>query len=154
MAGPACASCHAGVVEHGFHQQRLRSLTGLQAEENQARRLLNDVARYGAVIEQRTGKKITEPMAALRGSTISSFEPVIASIPHELVDKFEPAEIYHQLLEHRWFLSERAGGDVGVTEATESYIRDVLQRAPGRAEGGDRRRPAGDDGDPGRVAVA
>jgi len=117
------------VVEHGFHQQRLRSLTGLQAEENQARRLLNDISRYGAVIEQRTGKRITEGMAAMRWME-DRFEPSIASIPHELVDKLEPAEIYHQLLEHRWFLSERAGGDVGLKETVASYVRDVLRGAP------------------------
>ncbi len=74
------------VVEHGFHQQRLRTLTGLQAEENQARRLLNDISRYGAVLEQRTGKKVTQSMAATRWLD-DRFEPTIAAIPFDLVDK-------------------------------------------------------------------
>lgn len=117
------------VVEHGFHQQRLRSLTGLQAEENQARRLLNDISRYGAVLEQRTGKKVTQSMAAARWLD-DRFEPTIAAIPHDLVDKLEPAELYHQVLEHRWFISERAGGDVGMKETIDSYVRDVLRTAP------------------------
>lgn len=117
------------VVEHGFHQQRLRTLTGLQAEENQARRLLNDISRYGAVIETRTGKKITESMAATRWLD-DRFEPTIAAIPHDLVDKLEPAELYHQVLEHRWFISEKAGGDVGMKETVDSYVRDVLEPAP------------------------
>lgn len=117
------------VVEHGFHQQRLRTLTGLQAEENQARRLLNDISRYGAVIEQRTGKKVTESMAATRWLD-DRFEPTIAAIPNDLVDKLEPAEIYHQVLEHRWFISEKAGGDVGMKETVDSYVRDVLRTAP------------------------
>lgn len=117
------------VVEHGFHQQRLRTLTGLQAEENQARRLLNDISRYGAVLEQRTGKKVTQSMAATRWLD-DRFEPTIAAIPHDLVDKLEPAELYHQVLEHRWFISERAGGDVGMKETIASYVRDVLRPAP------------------------
>ncbi len=117
------------VVEHGFHQQRLRSLTGLQAEENQARRLLNDISRYGAVLEQRTGKKVRESAAATRWLD-DRFEPTIAAIPKDLVDKLEPAELYHQVLEHRWFISERAGGDVGMKETIESYVRDVLRPAP------------------------
>lgn len=117
------------VVEHGYHQQRLRTLTGLQAEENQARRLLNDISRYGAVIETRTGKKITESMAATRWLD-DQFEPTIAAIPHDLVDKLEPAELYHQVLEHRWFISEKAGGDVGMKETVDSYVRDVLRTAP------------------------
>jgi hypothetical protein len=33
------------------------------------------------------------------------------------------------VLEHRWFLSERAGFDVGMSEAIESYARDVLASA-------------------------
>jgi hypothetical protein len=116
------------VVEHGFHQQRLRSLTGLHAEENQARRLLNDISRYGAVLEQRTGKKVRESAAATRWLD-DRFEPTIAAIPRDLVDKLEPAELYHQVLEHRWFISERAGGDVGMKETIESYVRDVLRPA-------------------------
>ena len=117
------------VVEHGFHTQRLRALTGLQAGENQARRLLNDISRYGAVIETRTGKKVTQSMAAARWLD-DRFEPTIAAIPRDLVAKLEPAELYHQVLEHRWFISEKAGGDVGMKETIDSYVREVLRPAP------------------------
>jgi hypothetical protein len=58
------------------------------------------------------------------------FTPAIAAIPHDLVGKLEPAELYHQVLEHRWFLSERVGGDVGMADAVASYVRDVLAPAP------------------------
>ena len=34
------------------------------------------------------------------------FEPIIEAVPAELFSKLEPAEIFHQLLEHRWFLSQ------------------------------------------------
>ncbi|MFM2078223.1 MAG: hypothetical protein RJA49_2113, partial [Actinomycetota bacterium] len=71
----------------------------------------------------------TESMAAARWLD-DRFEPTIAAIPHDLVDKLEPAELYHQVLEHRWFISERAGGDVGMKETVESYVRDVLRSAP------------------------
>jgi hypothetical protein len=118
------------VVEHGFHAQRLRALTGLQTGENQARRLLNDISRYRAVLETRSGKKTSDGLAAVRWLD-ERFEPTIASIPHDLVDKLESAELYHQVLEHRWFLSERAGGDVGMADTVTSYVRDVLAKAPG-----------------------
>jgi len=117
------------VVEHGFHTQRLKGLTGLQAEENQARRLLNDISRYRAVVEQRTGKRVPEVVAAIRWLD-DRFETTIAAIPADLASKLEPAELFHQVLEHRWFLSERAGGDVGMRETIESYVRDVLSKAP------------------------
>lgn len=122
------------VVEHGFHTERLRTLTGVRAQENQARRLLNDISRYGAVLEQRGGRKVTESVAAARWLD-DRYEPTLAAVPSELASKLEPAELYHQVLEHRWFLSEAAGGDVGMAEAIESYVRDVLAGAPGEQKG-------------------
>jgi tRNA A-37 threonylcarbamoyl transferase component Bud32 len=117
------------VVEHGFHGQRLKALTGLETGENQARRLLNDMSRYRAVLEQKTGRKLPETVAAARWLE-ERFEPTIDGVPPDLVGKLEPAELYHQVLEHRWFLSEAAGGDVGLGEAVTSYVRDVLTPAP------------------------
>mgnify|MGYP003337065545 CR=1 FL=1 len=117
------------VVEHGFHAQRLLDLTGLQAEENQARQLLNDMGRYRAVLEQRASRRLPEVVAAARWLD-ERFDAAMRAIPPELAGKLEPAELYHQLLEHRWFLSERAGRDVGFEEAVSSYVRDVLSTAP------------------------
>lgn len=117
------------VVEHGFHAQRLRALTGLEAGENQSRRLLNDISRYRAVLEQRSGRKVPESVAAARWQD-ERFERALAAIPPEMASKLEPAELYHQVLEHRWFLSERAGGDVGLDETVASYVADVLASAP------------------------
>jgi len=117
------------VVEHGYHAQKLRSLTGIEAGENQARRLLNDISRYRAVLEQRGGRKVVEPVAAARWLD-ERFGRALAGIPAAMSAKLEPAELYHQVLEHRWFLSERAGGDVGIDEAVKSYVADVLALAP------------------------
>ncbi len=44
--------------------------------------------------------------------------------------KLEAAELYHQLLEHRWFLSEQRGTDLSLDAALDSYISDVLVDAP------------------------
>lgn len=117
------------VVEHGFHAHRLRNLTGIHAGENQARRLLNDISRYRAVLEQRSGKKIKEVIAADHWLG-ERFDRALAGIPPELSGKLDAAELYHQVLEHRWFLSERAGGDVGMEETVSSYVSNVLAHAP------------------------
>ena len=117
------------VVEHGFHMARLKSLTGIDAGENQARRLLNDISRYATVLEQRSGRKAPEGAVAARWLD-DRFEPTIEAIPPDLVGKLEPAELYHQVMEHRWFLSERAGEDVGLGDAVTAYVRDVLTPAP------------------------
>ena len=50
------------------------------------------------------------------------FEPVQRAVPRELRGKMEAAELFHEVLEHRWYLSERAGRDVGLEEAVNSYV--------------------------------
>lgn len=117
------------VVEHGHHARRLSALTGLQTGENQARRLLHDIARYGAVLEERDGLRLPESLVAARWLD-AVFMPAIAAIPTELTAKLEPAELYHHLLEHRWYMSEQAGEDVGMDDAVESYVATVLVEAP------------------------
>ena len=68
------------------------------------------------------------------------FEPAIAAIPAELWGKREAAELYHELLEHRWYQSQRKGRDVGRDEALRSYV-DFLRSLPD-----ERRAMLGDDG--------
>ena len=133
------------VVEHGFHSERLQKLTGLEATENQARRLLDDVRSFGSeMMKERQAKiehgaptghggasvrTLPENVIAVRWLD-DRFEPLMATIPLRMFDKLEAAEIYHQLLEHRWFLSETSGKDVGLQEALQSYIVNVLVEAP------------------------
>lgn len=117
------------VVEHGYHAERLRSLTGLDTEENQARRLLNDICAFGVQLQENAGRALPENIVAVRWLD-QRFEPIIEAVPEELFSKLEPPELYHQLLEHRWFLSEQSETDVPLEEALESYIADVLISAP------------------------
>jgi hypothetical protein len=119
---------HSQVVEPGHHRGRLRRLTGLVAQENQARRLLNDIAAFRTQLE-RTGKRPVSD-AALAGRWLTEiFEPTIAAVPAELWGKREAAELYHELLEHRWYLSEQQRRDVGLDEAIVSYAR-LLRELP------------------------
>jgi len=110
------------VVDAGHHQRRLIRLTGLDVEENQARRLLNDLDAYRAN-NQRHGAD-EEVMAHEWLS--HAFEPVVLAIPREYSGKLEPAEIYHQVLEHRWYRCENEGRDVPLEEAVQSYVETVL----------------------------
>jgi tRNA A-37 threonylcarbamoyl transferase component Bud32 len=116
------------VVEPGHHRRRLLRLTGLDAQENQARRLLNDLTAYRTKLNRSAKAPITDAAAA--GRWLSEvFEPAIGSVPEELLGKRAAAEIFHELLEHRWFLSEQAGRDVGMEKATASYVEQVLRPA-------------------------
>lgn len=119
----------ARVVEAGHHRRRLHSLTGLDAQENQARSLLNDLANYRVAEERRVGRALPETVVAHRWLS-EVFEPATAAIPDELRAKLEPAEVFHEIIEHKWFLSEAAGRDVGFAAAVDSYMRSVLPAAP------------------------
>jgi hypothetical protein len=61
------------------------------------------------------------------------FEPIVQSVPIELRSKLEPAELYHEVLEHRWFLSEAAGTEISMEEAAQSYMNTVLRGLPDEA---------------------
>ncbi|MFC4242287.1 DUF4032 domain-containing protein [Gryllotalpicola reticulitermitis] len=111
------------VVDAGHHQRRLLRLTGLDAGENQARRLLNDLDSYAAT----RGKADPDDEATAHQWLRRVFEPVVAAIPAELRGKLEPAEVFHQLLDHRWFISQEQGRDVPLAEALTSYIDNVLR---------------------------
>ena len=111
------------VVDAGHHQRRLLRLTGLDVEENQARRLLNDLDEFRARVS-RLGDD--EEMAAHEWLT-RVFEPVVMAIPFELRTKLEPAEVFHQLLEHRWYASQARGRSIPLAEALTSYMNEVLR---------------------------
>ena len=111
------------VVDSGHHTRRLLRLTGLDAEENQARRLLNDLDQWRHTFNKHD---VDEEMAAHEW-VAGVFEPVVRAIPRDLRGKLEPAEVFHQVLEHRWFTSQRQSRDVPLAEALSSYIDDILR---------------------------
>jgi tRNA A-37 threonylcarbamoyl transferase component Bud32 len=117
------------VVEPGHHRRKLALLTGLTAQENQARRMLNDLYAYRALLEAQEGKPIPESVAAYRWRA-EVFEPAVNAVPPELHGRKQAAEIYHEILQHRWYMSEQQSTDAGLMAAVRSYIHDVLKDAP------------------------
>lgn len=114
------------VVDAGHHSRRLLRLTGLDAEENQAQRLLNDLDEYRAATDRQNEDQWTVAHDWLK----DVFEPVMAAIPRDLRGKLEPAQIFHELLDHRWYVSQREHRDVPLPEAVHSYIDTVLRHRP------------------------
>jgi Domain of unknown function (DUF4032)/Lipopolysaccharide kinase (Kdo/WaaP) family len=117
------------VMEPGHHRRRLLRLTGLDAQENQARRLLADVDDYRRALEAGPSPPASETAAVGRWLA-DVFEPAIAGVPPELRGKRDAAQLYHELLEHRWYLSERAGREVPLTDAVADYVETVLRGLP------------------------
>ncbi|HZI98907.1 MAG TPA: DUF4032 domain-containing protein [Actinomycetales bacterium] len=117
------------VVDAGHHCRRLLRLTGLDVENNQARRLLNDLDAYRAATDQQgEDEEIVAHEWLAR-----VFEPVVRAVPRQLRGKLEPAEVFHEVLEHRWYLSEQEGRDVPLTDAVAAYVEGVLPHKPDEA---------------------
>ena len=55
------------------------------------------------------------------------YQPTIAAVPAHLRSRLDATEI----LEHRWFLSEAAGRDVGMHTAVRDYVDRVLSAVSG-----------------------
>jgi hypothetical protein len=120
---------HTRVAEPGQHRRELFRLTGLEVQERQARRLLNDIRTFRASLEHKSPGPVSESYAAHRWLA-EVYQPVVDAIPAELAGRLAPAEVFHEVLEHRWFLSEKARRDVGTAEAARSYFTTVLPRTP------------------------
>lgn len=114
------------VVDAGHHARRLIRLTGLDVEENQARRLLNDLDQFR--LEHNISVE-DEQISAHMWVTVA-FERVMSLIPKPIRGKLEPAQIYHEFLQHRWYMSEEAGFDVGRDTAATHYAETVLKNRP------------------------
>jgi Domain of unknown function (DUF4032)/Lipopolysaccharide kinase (Kdo/WaaP) family len=120
------------VFEAGHHQRELQTLTGIDAQENQARRLLNDMRRFRAWLERTNQVErgaLTDQLAALRWYA-EVFSPTIEGIPPLAMRKLEPAEHFHRILEHRWLMSEKAGGPIETAVARDDYVANVLTHLP------------------------
>jgi len=110
------------LVAAGYHTNRLRELMGLETEELQAKRILASFDRYRA---RESNLSTNENEVAFKWLT-EVFNPIVNSVPPQLLGRVEPAQLFHEVLEHRWYLSEAAGHDVGLDFACESYISGVL----------------------------
>jgi hypothetical protein len=114
------------VVDAGYHSRRLMHLTGLDVEENQAQRLLNDLESF--CVKVGLGPADIE-FAAHRWVT-ERFERVMTAVPRHLRGKLEPAQIFHEVMEHRWFMSERVGSSVPFDDAIGDYVSSILAAKP------------------------
>jgi hypothetical protein len=113
------------VLEEGHHARRLLAMTGIAAQENQARRLLNDIAEHRAHLLHVEGE-VPDAVAAYRWLT-RVYEPTLLRVPDELRGKLQPAELFHEILEHRWYLSEERGEEVGLDDAVDDYVEAELR---------------------------
>ncbi|MFJ6567759.1 DUF4032 domain-containing protein [Streptomyces sp. NPDC091292] len=112
------------VVDAGHHQRQLLRLTGLDTEENQARRLLNDLEHWMATQDDYApGDPLGARAEVLAHRWVREvFRPTVRAVPEDIRRTLDPAQLFHELLEHRWYMSEQARHDVGLDAATEDYV--------------------------------
>ena len=110
------------VVDAGHYHRQVMRLTGLDVQERQGQRMLNDLEAFRAY----TGRQ-DQPIELVAHAWLAMvFEPTIQAVPMELRRKIEPAEIFHEVLEHRWYMSEAQQRDVPTEEAVADYVHTVL----------------------------
>ncbi len=114
------------LVAAGYHKNRLMELLGIQAEELQAKRLLASFERF-------RGREAT-PKPPIHDSARrwlrDTYHHVMNQVPEELRDRVEQTQMFHEILEHRWYLGEKAGHDVGLDLPTRDYIENILPYRP------------------------
>ena len=119
-------SMRTAVTDRDYHRHRLHDLTGLVAEERQAQLLLNEIRELKAHLSAASGRSTPASVAAHRWLT-ERWEPALRALEKPIREGGDPVELYCQILEHKWFLSEQARRDVGLDAALEDY----LARFPG-----------------------
>ena len=109
------------VTDRDYHRHQLHNLTGLVAEERQAALLLNEVRELKATLTREVNRSVPLSVAAFRWLD-ERFRPTLSRLERELGPATDEAELYCQVLEHKWFLSERAKRDVGLEVAVKGYV--------------------------------
>ncbi len=112
------------VVDAGHYHRQIMRLTGLDVEENQAKRMINDMEEYRAITDQ-----LDQPIEFVAHDWLTNvYQPTIALVPRELRTRLDAPQIFHEILEHRWYLSQERGRDVPTPEAVRSYVDGYLAR--------------------------
>lgn len=137
------------LVEEGHHARELRRRTGLDVQENQARRLLADIAGHRAWLQRSSDRPVPAAVAAARWLA-DVYEPVVEAVPDHLQARLEPAEVFHRVLEHRYHLSIEAEREISHTDAITDFVTNALPAEPAErlfeGVGLDEPAPGGTDG--------
>jgi hypothetical protein len=116
-------SLRAIVTDRNFHRDQLFGLTGLETEEMQAEKMMNEIQELRASLDKDKNQSIAMSAAAYKWLE-ELFQPAVRKLaPLIERDRIDPAEIYCQILEHKWYLSEKAQRDVGHAVAIEDFLK-------------------------------
>jgi hypothetical protein len=110
-----------GITTRRYHARELERRTRIRALEGQARMLLNDLGEYGAWLEWTESRAVGPEEVADRWLH-DVYRPTLARIDGAVGPGRDLVQAYCDVLEEKWFLSEEAGGDIGLAAAIDAYI--------------------------------
>lgn len=113
----------AVVSDRNFHHDQLLNLTGIDAEEQQAQKMMNEIQELKATLSQQNNRSTPLSAAAYYWQN-NIYEPTIQKLKPSIKPDLGAVELYCQVLEHKWYLSEKARQDVGHQVATEDYLKN------------------------------
>ena len=109
------------VTDRNYHRDQLYNLTGMDMEERQARTVMNEIQEHRAMLSRNT--ESSTPLSVAAHHWVEHvYSRVIEKLSHLVDDNTTKVELYCQVLEHKWYMSERAQQDVGHDAATEDYL--------------------------------
>ena len=114
------------VTDRNFHRDQLFGLTGMEAEDKQALKMMNEIQELKATISSADNRSTPLSVAAYHWME-QIYRPTIEQLKPLVTSQMSPAELYCQVLEHKWYLSEKAQRDVGHQAATQDYIQNTLK---------------------------
>lgn len=117
------------VTDRNFHRDRLHSLTGLEVQEMQARQMMNEIHQIRAERSEQENRSVSLSGAAFHWME-SIFRPLSRRLRAVCGPRQEPAELYCELLDHKWYLSEQAQRDVGLQAAVADFLERHAQSRP------------------------
>lgn len=115
------------VTDKQYYQHLLHSVTGLTTRENQAQHIINEIREIQADLSRNQKGILSLGAAAFHWRT-HYFEKYINLLKQDFPYLADPVENYCQILEHKWFLSEKAQHDVGIELAFRNYVQKKLTR--------------------------
>jgi hypothetical protein len=113
------------VTDRTFHRDQLATMTGISAEETQAQRMMNEIQELRAAMADERIRSVPLAVAAYHWFT-HFYQPIGERLAGLIRDDRPPQEVYCQVLEHKWYLSERAGRDVGHDAAVDDLLAHTV----------------------------
>jgi len=112
------------VTDRDYHRHQLHTLTGIVAGDRQAERMLDEIHEIKAMLAREQSCDVPLNVAAYHWMR-ERYEPALRKLTPLVAATGDALELYCQVLEHKWYLSEREHHDVGLGRALEDYLAHV-----------------------------